>query len=270
MRHTRGGPAPARELDTQRDSPADRLHPSSPLRAVTLAVAVHLARTAVILGGVAVLPLLGGWWVGLGVNVLCVVYALAVGAAFGVLRCSGIGRWWGGRHAALILVLPLAEALAWVIPGGPIDEAPGAAWWAVTMLLVGINEEVVNRGVVLDLLARALPAWSAVALTAALFGMQHLSLLITSGRSTTDVLTNVLASACYGFFLSAFQFRYAWLLPLVLVHALADWTTVLSPHPFSDTVIAAICAVYVVAGAWLMAASRQDVRRPSGPRRAGR
>lgn len=266
MGHTRGSAAAAAAsgLSALRE---DRLHPSSPLRAVTLAVAVHLARTAVILGGVAVLPLLGlsGWWVGLGVNVLCVAYALAVGAAFGVLGRSGIGRWWGGRAAALVVMLPVLEALAWIIPGGPIDRAPGLGWWAVTMLLVGINEEVVNRGVVLDLLTAAFPARSAVALTAALFGMQHLSLLVTTSRSITDVLTNVLASACYGVFLGAFQYRYAWLLPLVLVHAFDDWATVLSPHPFPDAVIAASCVIYVAAGAWLMAASRRGVSRPSRP-----
>lgn len=91
-------------------------------------------------------------------------------------------------------------------------------------------------------------AFSAVAITAALFGLQHLSALLTGLRGVEDVLLNVAASACYGFALAAFQYRYAWVLPLVLLHAAADFTTTLSNRPLGDLAVGATSAGFVILG----------------------
>lgn len=93
---------------------------------------------------------------------------------------------------------------------------------------------------------------SAVTLTGALFGMQHLSAFVTTARTADDVLLNVLVSACYGIGLAAFQYRFRWVLPLVLVHAAADFTTILSANPLPDAVVAITCVAFLATAAVIL------------------
>lgn len=238
-------------------------------RAVGFAVAVQVGRFAVIVAGLALAPLLGisGWYAGLFVNALCCLYAAALVTRRRLWRRSGFLTWWRGRTAALLLLVPLAEALSWVVPGGPVDRVPGYALWALSLLMVGFNEELISRGVVLDRLARDFGALATVTITAALFGLQHLSLLLTTSRGTVDVLTNVLASACYGFGLAAFQYRFAWVSALILLHGLSDFTTLLASNAFGDLVVAAISIMYVGYGLLIVRPliGPDRLRRPVAP-----
>lgn len=222
----------------------------SPARNVAFATAVHIARFVVIMGGLTIGPLIGitGWYIGLFVNVLCAVFAAGLVTYLGLWDKIGFAVAWRGRAAALLLLVPLAEAVLWLVPGGLDDRAPGFALWAVSLLLVGFNEELTSRGVVLERLRNGSGRHVAVALTAALFGLQHLSAFATTSRGAYDVLTNVLVSACYGFALAAFQWRYAWIWPLILLHAFADFTTILSADGHSDTWIAVTVVVFVAFG----------------------
>ena len=138
------------------------------------------------------------------------------------------------------------------MPDGLDVRPPGAALWALTLLLVGFNEELVSRGLVLDRMQRAFAPWLAVLFTAALFGLQHLSAFATSSRGAYDVLTNVLVSGCYGFALAAFQLRFAWILPLILLHASADFTTILSASGHGDAVVAGTLVVFIALGIVLL------------------
>ena len=176
---------------------------------------------------------------------------------------------WRGWLPAALLLVPLAEAISWALPAGLVDEAPGFGWWALTLLLVGVNEELISRGVVLERLRGSFPGLAAVALTALLFGLQHLSLLITTSRDPFDVLGNVAASACYGFGLAAFQFRFRWIVPLILIHALADFTTTLSPQPFGDVYVVVTSVVFVAWGLGILYPRRRPVdAATSAPPRA--
>lgn len=74
-------------------------------------------------------------------------------------------------------------------------------------------------------------------LTAVLFGLQHLSAFALTSRGGGDILMNVLLSGIYGFALAAYQFRFRWIWPLILVHALADFTTVLAAEPLPDLLV---------------------------------
>lgn len=223
-------------------------------RAVGFGSAVHLARFLVIILGLWLAPLLGigGWYQGLFANVLCVVFAVALVTWRGLWRSIGITRLWAGRAAALVLLVLLAESLLWTVPGGLTEQPPGYGWWAVTLLLVGVNEELVSRGVVLARMRASFTRFPAVAVTAALFGLQHLSAFATTSRDAYDVLTNVLVSACYGFLLAAFQYRFRWILPLILLHAFADFTAILSTDGHSDLVVAATLLVFVGLGILLL------------------
>ncbi|WP_147394336.1 CPBP family intramembrane glutamic endopeptidase [Arthrobacter cheniae] len=212
--------------------------------------AVHVGRFGVILGGLALAPLIGiqGWYAGLFVNVLCCLFAAGLVTYFGLWSRIGITRLWAGRAAALLVVLLLLEALVWILPAGLDITSPGASLWVVTLLLVGFNEELISRGVVLERLSRSYRAAPAVILTGALFGLQHLSLFATTDRGTFDILTNVLLSGVVGFAMAAFQYRFHWILPLILVHALADFTAIHTREPHGDAFAAATAIVFVGIG----------------------
>lgn len=223
-------------------------------RAVGFGAAVHLARFGVIVLGLLLAPAIGitGWYAGLFVNVLCAVFAVGLVTWLGLWHRIGATVVWRGPVAAAAMLVLLAEALWWLVPDGLAVRPPGALLWALTLLLVGLNEELVSRGVVLDRMSRSAAPWLAAALTAALFGLQHLSAFATTDRGPYDVLTNVLVSGCYGFALAGFQLRFAWIWPLVLLHALADFTTILSASGHGDVAVGVTLVVFVALGAVLV------------------
>jgi membrane protease YdiL (CAAX protease family) len=120
------------------------------------------------------------------------------------------------------------------------------------VLLVGLNEELISRVVVLERMRRSFGPAGAVGLTGALFGLQHLLAFATTARTADDVLLNVLVSACYGTGLAAFQYRFRWVLPLVLAHAAADCTTILSADLLPDVVVAITCVAFLATAAVIL------------------
>lgn len=223
-------------------------------RALGFGAAVHVLRFGVIMGTLAFAPLVGisGWYLGLAANVGCVLLAVVLVTVRGQWRTSGLFSLWRGRTAALFLVPFVVEVLLWAVPSGLVERPPGFGLWALTLLLVGLNEELISRVVVLERMRRSFGPAGAVALTGTLFGMQHLSAFATTTRTVDDVLLNVLVSACYGIGLAAFQYRFRWVLPLVLVHAAADFTTILSANPLSDAVVAITCVAFLATAAAIL------------------
>lgn len=129
---------------------------------------------------------------------------------------------------------------------------PGFGLWSLTLILVGFNEELISRGLVLHRLSASFGAFTAVILTGSLFGLQHLSLLATSDRGTYDILTNVLISATVGFALAAYQYRFGWIWPLILLHAFADFTAIWATSPHGDLFAAATAVVFVIYGVLIL------------------
>lgn len=241
--------------------------PGDRTRAVLFGVGVHLARFGVIAGALAAASALGvpGWYLGLTANVACVVFAAALVTWRRAWRTSGILVVRRGRTALLLLVPLLLEVVAWTT-GGLEDRPPGFGMWALTLLLVGINEELISRVVVLDRMRSSFAAPAAVTITAALFGLQHLSAFATTDRTAGDIALNVLVSACYGFALAAFQHRYRWVLPLIVLHAAADFTTILSLRPLGDPAIAVTLVVFLGLGVVLLRGPRDQAERPTATR----
>lgn len=236
-------------------------------RALASAVGVHLLRFGVIVGGLELAPLIGisGWYAGLFVNALCVLLAAGLVTRLGLWHRIGIAVAWRSWAALLPLLVLLAEALLWVVPDGLAEQPPGWALWALTLLLVGVNEELISRGVVLERLRSAYAGHVAVALTAALFGLQHLSAFATGSRGVEDVLTIVLISGCYGFALAAFQLRFAWIWPLILLHGFADFTNILSVGGHGDVVVAVTLVVFLSLGVLLLRGRPPSVYRSLSP-----
>lgn len=224
------------------------------------AVGLHVLRFAVMAASLQLASVAGlsGWSLGLATNVVITGLAIVLMTRRGLWHSSGMTTVWRSRMAALALV-PLAfEAITWALPAGVSDRAPGIALWALTLLLVGVNEELFSRGLVLSRLATSYRPHLAVAITAALFGLQHLSALVLTSREAGDVLGNVALSALSGFALAAFQLRFRWLWPLILVHATADWTTILATKSLPTVFIVVAHAGFVGYGLLLLRGMRHQ------------
>ena len=224
-------------------------------QAVAFGAAVQVARFAVLMLALAVGPLVGitGWYLGLFATGACVLFAVILVTARRLWGTSGVLVAWRGPRALLLLIPFVIEVLLWVIPAGLTDRPPGFGLWASSLLLVGVNEELVSRVVVLERMRASFSPVAAVAVTAALFGLQHLSAFATTDRGAWDVVSNVFVSAFYGFALGAFQYRFQWVIPLILLHAAADFTTILSARPLTDLAIAATAIGFIVLGVVILA-----------------
>jgi len=217
---------------------------------VRFGVFVTLLRFGLIWASISLAPLLGihGWFVGLFANAVCTAFALGLVGAWGWWNETGLSSSWSARWTVLPLLL---VALSWAAPG-LVNLEPGWGWWSLTLLLVGINEEVVSRGLILYALSCRYPPRIAAGVTAGIFGLQHLSGLATRGTSLEDVLWNCLLAGLWGFAVAAVRLRSHWLIPLILVHALEDFTQILSPGaaPFAWNIAATLhLALY---GYWLL------------------
>ena len=233
------------------------------VRAVVDAVAIQLGRFLVIIAGLAAAEPLGihGFQVGLFVNVLCVGYAVAVVTWLRLWGEVGLFVRWRSWPALLWLLPLLVEAVSWLWPVGPHDRAPGVGWWTLALLLVGVNEELASRGAVLMRLLRDLGPTAAVVWCGVLFGAQHLSALVTSNASLLDVATNVGLTTAYGLGFAAYQARFRWLWPLMLVHAGSDLAGELTPGSPGDAVVLSAAALMLVTAMILLAGGRSSPSR---------
>lgn len=210
-----------------------RLHPLLDGIAITLLRFALMVATLELAGAAGV----GGWHLGLVTNVAVTILAIALMTRRRLWRVSGATTAWRSWIAAAALVPLVVESVSWALPAGLIPEEPGYLLWAITLHLVGVNEELISRGVILSRLREAYRPPQAVTLTAVLFGLQHLSAFALTSRGAGDILMNVFLSGVYGFALAAYQFRFRWIWPLILVHAMADFTTVLAAEPLPDLLV---------------------------------
>lgn len=100
---------------------------------------------------------------------------------------------------------------------------------------------------------------TAVVWTAALFGLQHLSAFALTSRGAGDILGNVALSGVYGFALAAYQARFRWIWPLIGIHALADFTTILAVEPLPDLLIGVAHVLLLAFGVVLLRTTGRPV-----------
>ena len=100
-------------------------------------------------------------------------------------------------------------------------------------LLIGAAEETIYRGLMLNTLKVRGP-WTAAIVTSVLFGLSH-SLNLLSGKSGTEILIQVAYALAIGFGFAAVALRTGLLWPLILVHALIDFTSFLGRTGLSPT-----------------------------------
>jgi len=118
-----------------------------------------------------------------------VVAALALGAWVGAPPFAALAWSWRGLAWGFAATAPLLLGLAWCLRTrfppvvrmvrlveermAPLFAGSTAAELALVAALAGLGEEALFRGVVQTALAVRLPAWAAVAITAAGFGLAH-------------------------------------------------------------------------------------------------
>jgi membrane protease YdiL (CAAX protease family) len=140
-----------------------------------------------------------------------------------------------------------------------------AALYLLLALLVGFNEEVFFRGLMLKPLAQRGP-WRAAIITAILFGITH-SLNVLAGSNPGYVALQIGYALAIGFGYAAMALTAGTIWPLILAHFLTNLFGFLAGGPGGSTVTTVeyvIAAVYIVAfiawGVYLLLKLR---RRPA-------
>jgi len=112
----------------------------------------------------------------------------------------------GGFGLSIRLGLPPATVVLWVL---------------VNTFLVGLSEELMFRGVLLQALRHTVPIWPAVALATLAFGAVHSLNVFITGDLRGAVIQST-AAALSGLFFIALRLRTGSLWPSIVVHGLWD------------------------------------------------
>jgi uncharacterized protein len=177
----------------------------------------------------------------------------------GVLSALGWWRTVGFRRPAhprdLLFFLPLL--LPVLLNLGVGLNVPGPL--LVTQLLalaflIGFAEEAIFRGLMLNAL-KPRGLWQAAIITALLFGLSH-SLNLLSGKSGVEILIQIAYALAVGVAFAAVVLKKGLLWPLVIVHALIDFTSFIgkdSLPAFWNTVAGgALTFLFMAYGLYLM------------------
>ena len=154
--------------------------------------------------------------------------ALKVSGCADILTKRGIGFGKGLLVGGYFLVIGVYSAIVYlVIYTGERTLRP---WYliivfVICMLLVGITEELLCRGVVAELLLRHFGAtekgvWKAVITSGVLFGLAHLTNLF--GAAPVGVLVQMLIAVMMGMAFAAIYFRTGCIWVTVFLHAFVD------------------------------------------------
>lgn len=194
-----------------------------PLWFVTL---LELAVTLVFVltGTIAHFAELPGEFVSVVANVVLGVLAVRLLSRLGWWRTAGFRQAMRSRDLLwfLPLLLPAFFSLAAGLEFGGLALTLGLL---VTALLIGFTEETIFRGLMLTAL-KARGPWTAAIITSVLFGLSH-SLNLLSGKSGAEILIQVAYALAVGFAFAAIVFKTGLIWPLVVVHALIDFTSFL-------------------------------------------
>ncbi len=166
------------------------------------------------------------------VELLTVSYLVVAAGAFVLL--SGL-RWWrragftslGHRSDVLLYLLPTAIALFSLTEGITATGWSEVALFAAFSFVVAWTEEAFFRGLVLQTL---LPAGirPAVIVSALLFGLPHLFNAFGGLWDLQFVIANTVAALGIGITLAALVVRTGTIWPPILIHALVNFTALLS------------------------------------------
>lgn len=166
-------------------------------------------------------------------------------------------RWW--HRAALVLrrpdrswllLVPLLGMSLGYAYGGPTGSLGVLATSAVLFLALGVNEEVMFRGLRQGVLA-PVPLRARCLLVGVLFGVQHTADLLF-GQSLFDTAAQVLSGTSSGFVYAAARARVHTIWPLAVLHGLGNFCNTHAQQPFSPALHLTYVSLDVLHGLWLL------------------
>jgi membrane protease YdiL (CAAX protease family) len=119
----------------------------------------------------------------------------------------------------LYIIAGLAFAVVFGLP--PVGVL---AWILFNTFLVGLSEELMFRGVLLQAFRRTVSIWPAVWLTTLAFGAIHILNVFMTGELRTALIQSA-AAALSGLLFIALRLRTGSLWPCIVVHGLWDFAT---------------------------------------------
>jgi hypothetical protein len=158
------------------------------------------------------------FWGPVYVNGIGFAVGLAFAALLGWRRRIGLDHLRGGLWVVPLALLSATQA--WPGVRGSLDEA-------VILVFVGLNEELWSRGIVLAGLRRLGP-YGCATCVGVLFGLQHL-INLRWGQPLDDTAVQIVEAGGFGFALAALRIRGVALWWLILLHAFADYVSIMSP-----------------------------------------
>jgi uncharacterized protein len=183
------------------------------------------------------------------VNLVALLVPLAVVAALGWWRQSGLAlsrpdrSWW-----SLLPLLTFALSFA----AGGLSGSPARFFsTAVLFLALGLNEELLYRGVIQHA-TNTLGAVRSVLWVALLFGTQHAGTGVFFGHSLYDTGATVISSTSSGAAYAAVRLRIGTIWPLALLHGLENFCNTRSPGDAPWWWYLTEAIFYVLYTAWLL------------------
>ena len=170
------------------------------------------------------------------------------------------------RRDLWLYALPLLPVLGNLVFGIQTHELRSVLTFFVLAALIGFVEETAFRGLILQALApRGL--WKAAIISAVLFGLVH-SMNALSGSDPAYILLQIGYAMAFGFGWACVTLRTRVIWPLVIIHALIDFTSFmavdLTGEPVFDAYVLGISAVFIVVftiyGIFMLRLTRQPAQ----------
>ncbi len=187
------------------------------------------------------------------VNLAALLLPLAVVAAFGWWRQAGLAlprpeqSWW--------TLLPLLTVALSFAAGGLSGSAAQFFSSAILFLALGLNEELLYRGVIQHA-TNTLGAVRSVVWVALLFGFQHAGTGIFFGHSLYDTGTTMFSSSASGAAYAAVRLRIGTIWPLAFLHGLENFCNTRSTEEAPWWWYLSEAVFFVLYAAWLVRRSR--------------
>ncbi|MGW3951243.1 CPBP family intramembrane glutamic endopeptidase [Streptomyces sp. NPDC004752] len=218
--------------------------------ALELTVAWH---TVLLLTAKVLLPPLApAWFPALGptvVNMVCCAGVVFVMWRWGWLRASGTATW--GRARRWWLAAPLLFIACSYTVAGLDGSTTVVTSGLVSLLWVGVNEEIYSRGLVQQTLA-PMGAARASLLVGLLFGSGHIQNYFFFDAPLDNTLWQMLSAGLFGFTCAALRYAIGSVWPMVVVHGLDDFFQIRSPGAAPDWWQVSVYVFHALYGAWLL------------------
>jgi len=166
------------------------------------------------------------------------------------LQVRDIHLYW---YPVLLAIVPVLAYGTIKIPSGPL------AFYAAALLVTGISEETLARGVILPALLKR-GTWVAILFAASLFSIGHLTNLFFSSPSALEMAEVLLATFGFAVLYGALFIRTGNILPLIVLHMLHDYFLVTSGtagpfvvEPLSPALGIGLAALNIIYGAAILA-----------------